>query len=89
MPSKPFPDFEAPEFRFKSCRARLLALREYVLSHDGPVPKDEAIKLFDETLQVAIDLIGESRLVDKFSLDAHAIERLLRETQSLLQPACA
>jgi len=83
MAQKPFPDFSSEQFRFTSPRAKLHALREFVLNHEGPVAKDDARRLMAAMCRLAIDLMTGSHMSSRWELDLVEATRLLHGEVSM------
>lgn len=84
MAAKPFPDFTSAEFRKTGARGKLYALREYVLTREGPVPPAEVKRLCAELLRISADAASRGERIDRWSGD-FADERLFREFLAALE----
>lgn len=84
--TKPLPDFTSPEWQDRSPRAKLYAIREFVLNHEGPIAQADVRRMMAATYRLSISLISQSHSCSKYDLDKFESSRMLCVEIALFDP---
>lgn len=76
---KPLPDFSSPEWKRMSDCGKHMLIREFVLSHDGPIAQPDVCRLMAEMCRLSTGVLERARPSYGWTMDQIDEARLLRE----------